>query len=51
MKKTYFKPAIKVRALKQRQMLLASSTLGVGSGTKNANEALSRDFYFEDEED
>lgn len=53
-KKTYQTPHIRVTCLKMQYHLLAGSdtTLGVGSGTKRAEESLSRQgSSWDDEED
>lgn len=51
MKKTYIKPAFQAIELKARGALLAGSALGVGSGTLNADEALSPGGFFDEEDD
>lgn len=51
-KKTYQQPQIQVTHLNMQYHLLAGSdtTLGVGSGTKSAEESLSRQGSFWDDE-
>ena len=52
MKKTYIQPVLEVVKLKNSMELLAGSqTLGVGSGTLSADEALGRDFDFNFDEE
>ena len=52
MKKDYIKPAFQVIEMKSRMALLVGSerSLGVGSGTKSAEEALSRGGFFDEDE-
>ncbi len=52
MKQQYILPEIKVITMKQESYLMAGSlTMSVSSGTKDAGEALSRDYFFEDDEE
>ncbi len=50
MKKQYIQPALEVVKLKYSTQLMAES-LGVGSGTLSADEALGREYDFDDEEE
>ena len=52
MKKQYTQPQQKIIVMKYTTTLMSgSNTLGVGSGTKSATEALSREFDYGDDFD
>ena len=48
MKRQYINPTMDVVAVKMEQCLMAGSVLGIGEGTKNAADADSRVYDFDD---
>lgn len=49
MKKAYINPKMEIVKFQTQQMILAGSTIGAGSGSQNAGNALSPEFILVDD--